>query len=304
MIEIACATDDGYAPHCGAMLNSLLAQHERGAARVHVVHGASLSEANRSRLQQLGEKAGAKLNLLPITEARLAGFPSRRFHEACWYRILLPELLPANPRVLYLDSDTIVMANLRELWETGLGGRVFGAVTNPLYPFMPPRWRELGLPQAQDYLNSGVLLMDLDRMRAEQVCRRVEAYAAEHPDNIWPEQDALSVVCQGQWLRLPPRWNAQTTLFDLAASQLPFEPDQAEAARTDPAIVHFIGPLKPWHYLCRHPLQAEYAKHRRKTPWPESGLEGRTLLNRLLKPFSLGMQVRLRQLMRKQHLAW
>lgn len=302
VIEVACATDDAYAPHCGAMLHSLLAAHARGTIRIHVLHR-GLDGVHQSRLRQVAEQGAAELRFLPIGQDRIAAFPSRRFHESCWYRLLLPELLPTTPRVLYLDVDGIVMADLHDLWNTDLAGMPFGAAVNPLYPFMLPRWRELGLDDAREYLNSGVLLMDLERMRTEEVAARAETYAAEHPDNPWPEQDALSVVCRERWLRLHPRWNVQTTLFDLDDSALPLEPGEAAVARARPAFVHFIGPLKPWHYLCRHPLQGEYLRHRRQVPWPEAAPEGRTLLNRLLKPLSLGMQLRVRRLIRKVRLA-
>lgn len=293
-LAIACATDDGYAPHCATMLRSLLAHHDASALIIHVLHDAGLSADARRRLHQLVEGAGATLRWLEVTPAAAADFPDDRFHISCWYRVLLPELLPQAARVLYLDSDLIVRASLRPLWGQPLDGKLFAAVVNPLYAFMPDRPTALGLDGIREYLNSGVMLMDLAAMRAEGLVGKLRAYAAAHRRNPWPEQDALSVVCRGRWLPLPPRWNAQSTLFDLDAGHLPFPPDEVRAARRDPAVVHFIGPLKPWHYLCRHPLRHEYAVHRRQTPWPDFHLEGRTLANRLLRPLSLGTQLRLR----------
>lgn len=297
MIELACATDDAYAPHCGTMLHSALARRAHAGTRVHVLH-ADLSGENRERLEQVVERAGSTLNWLRIDATALAGFPSQQFHIACWYRVLLPQLLPGVPRVLYVDSDTIVLDDLAALWDQPLDGRLFGAVVNPLYPFMPDRARLLGLGGPADYLNSGVLLLDLDRMRAAGITDRLRAYAGEHPSNAYPEQDALSVVCRGQWLALHPRWNVQTTLYDLSAARLPMPQREVAEALSKPAIVHFIGPLKPWHFLCRHPLRTEYENHRRQTPWPEFEPEGRTLVNRLLRPFDLGTQLRLRRLIR------
>lgn len=304
-MQVACATDDRYAPHCAAMLHSLLTHSPSGRVGIHVLHGTgALTLQNRDRLRALAAPFGADLRLVEVPDGRARAFPDRRFHISCWYKILLPELLPELSRALYLDADMLILESLEPLWATDLAGHAFAAVINPLYPFMPDRAvRSLGLESAREYLNSGVLLMDLGRMRAGNLAERIRAYAAVHPDNPWPEQDALSVICRGQWLRLPPRWNAQTTLFDLAARDLPFPPDEAREARERPAIVHFIGPLKPWHYLSRHPLRRLYAKHRRATPWPEFQLEGRNWKNMLLRPFPLGTQIRLRKLFRKMRAA-
>jgi FkbM family methyltransferase len=297
-LRVACATDERFAPHCGTMLRSLLRQQAPGTVEVSVLHRGDLAADTRGKLARVVEGAGASLRWLAVGPDRLRGFPTARFHVACWYRILLPELLPDTERILYLDADMLVLDDVASLWRTALDGRLFAAVVNPLYPFMPDRVRMLGLARPQEYLNSGVLLMDLARMRDARLVDQLRAYAGRHPNNSWPEQDALSVVCRGAWQAVPPRWNAQNTLFDLPLRQLPFPAPEVAEARARPAIVHFIGPQKPWHYLCRHPLRRRYAEFRRGTPWPEFELEGRTLRNRLLRPFSLGAQVRLQEVYR------
>ena len=281
------------------MLHSLLAHQTPGSVRVHVLHGAALSHDNRERLERVVAGSAASLRWVAVGPGELAGLPATRFHVACWYRVLLPALLPDVSRILYLDADALVLDDLQPLWASDLQGRLFGAVVNPMYPFMPDRPRLLGLAGPAEYLNSGVLLMDLDRMRTTGLTGRLRAYARQHPDNPWPEQDALSVVCRGDWRALHPRWNVQTALYDVAAKQLPFPRAEVAQAKAHPAIVHFIGPLKPWHYLCRHPLRQLYERHRRQTPWPRFELEGRTLGNRLLRPLSLEMQLRVRAMARR-----
>lgn len=303
-IAIACATDDLYAPHCATMLRSLLAHTPAASVRIHVLHGGALSPDHRAGLEKLVTATGASLQWLEIAPAQLAGFPSGRFHVACWYRVLLPLLLPDVSRILYLDSDALVLDDLSSLWNTDLRGNLFGAVVNPLYPFMPNRIAALGLDRADEYLNSGVMLMDLDRMRDADLVQRLRAYASQHPDNPWPEQDALSVVCRGDWLRLHPRWNAQSSVFDLRPDQLAHTREEVAEALERPAIVHFIGPHKPWHYLCRHPLRHLYAEHRRHTPWPVFELEGKSLINRMLRPLSLGAQLKVRALLRPWVRRW
>lgn len=300
MIEIACAADDSYVPHCGAMLHSLLANNPSEVFRIHFLHDQAFAKSNQDRLIRLAEKFGAKVNLVTISHDLIGKFPSKKFHISCWYRVLLPALLPDVAKVLYLDADMVILDDIGPLWKTDLGGNIMGAVVNPLYPFMPDRATEqLGLRDRHEYLNSGVLLMDLGLMRSESVSEKVLEYARSNPENIWPEQDALSVVCQGRWLSLHPRWNAQTTLYDLDSAQLPFPAAITEEARKNPAIVHFIGPLKPWHYLCRHPIRAKYDLHRRQSPWPNYELEGRTFFNYLIRPLSIGNQIAVKNMLSK-----
>jgi len=283
MMHLACIADGGYARHTGAMLHSALARSMPMRVAVHVLHETPLGEGDTRNLRTVTDAFDASLELHRLPRARVADFPSGYFPRSIWFRALLPELLPAADKVLYLDSDLIVADDLAPLWETDLGDALLGAVVNPFYPFM--HFHAPGRPE--DYFNSGVLLMNLARMRAESTAAKLYDYARTHPSAHYPDQDAYNAVCEGRWLRLHPRWNAQSTFFELRDADLPLPPQQVIEARSRPAIVHFIGPFKPWSYLCRHPLQAKYFEHARKTPWGEPELEGRSLRNAVLRRLPL-----------------
>ena len=293
MFELACSSDAGFLPHVSAMLHSVLT-HTAPPVRVWLMHAQELPAEGRDRLRAVVEGGGARLEFLPIPRGLLRGFPTERFHEAAWYKVLLPELLPRLERVLYIDADTIVTDTLWPLWGTDLQGRLYGAVTNPLYPYMR-NWpkQDLGLDDPRDYINTGVLLLDLERWRAENTIGALREYAAAHPLNSCPEQDAMSALIPRRRVHLHPRWNAQSTVFELPPQRLPFTPQEVAEARARPAVIHYIGPFKPWHYLCKHPLRGLYFEHLRRTPWPLRPLEGRTPFNRLLKPLPLRAQRRL-----------
>ena len=293
LIELACVADARYLPHTATMLRSAILGTPDAACRVHLVHGGDVGAAGIDRLRGFLGALGAELADYALDASAVAGLPRRHFHVACWYRVFLPEVLRHLDRALYLDSDTIVTDSLRPLWETDLGPQLFGAVVNPRYPFMRdwPRL-DLGLAAPTEYLNSGVLLMDLARLRAGGISGQLRDYGASHPDNRYPEQDALAVVCRGRWLALHPRWNVQTTLYDLPAAQLPFAQADVAEALGRPAVIHFIGPFKPWHYVCSHPRRALYHRHREATPWPPQPLEGRSLFGRILRLLPLQWQGR------------
>jgi len=205
----------------------------------------------------------------------------------------LPALLPDCERVLYLDSDLIATDDLAPLWKTPLADHLLGAVTNPIYPFMRPHFRlDLGIERAEDYFNSGVLLMNLERMRSEDLTSQVCSFARARPELGAPDQDALNVVCRDRWLRLHPRWNVQSTLFELMPAELPLAPEQVAEALAAPAVIHYIGPSKPWHYLCTHPRRSMYFAHARGTPWGEPPIVGRSIRNIVLRRLPLSWTYR------------
>lgn len=267
------------------MLHSLLTSHEHGEIAVHFLYDGSLPEVDLTCLEGLVAARGGAWHAHRIDPVRRERLPdNRRFGLTAWYRIFLPELLPELDRILYLDADTIVRRHLEPLWGTDLGGLPLAAVANPLYPFMDHGFLAgLGLASTAEYFNSGVLLLDLEVWRREGLTARVLERAAAQGRQEWPDQNALNTVLRGRWRALDPEWNAQNTVFDLRASRLPFAPDALRRARRNPAIVHFIGPYKPWHLRCKHPLRGLYWRHLRETPWHDLPMEGRTPKHRLLR---------------------
>ncbi|MBA3652808.1 MAG: glycosyltransferase family 8 protein [Actinobacteria bacterium] len=305
MIELACIADGGYVRHAAAMLHSVLSSSPGRRFAIHVLHDAEIDAADRERLEQTIGRFDATLQLHRMDFDDDAGLPAGYFPRSVWFRIFLPHLLPDADRVLYLDADTIVVDNLQQLWDTPLGTHLLAAVTNPLYPFQPRYPAErLGIAAALDYFNSGVLLMNLEQMRLEDTSTALHDYARTHPESWYPDQDALNVVARDRWLHLDPRWNVQSTLYELGADELPFPESLVDAARRQPAVIHYIGPFKPWRYICRHHLQSLYLDHAAATPWGRPKLEGRTLKNAVLRRLPLKLIDRLGALERDISQRW
>ncbi len=313
MMHVACGANAAYMPYVAAMLHSLLAQPRRMPLTVHFMHDAQLPEAELERLREMVLGCGAEgWQSHCIGTEQLQMFPpNRRFGREAWYRTLLPQLLADQDKVLYLDADTIVRRSIEPLWSTGLSDVTLAAVVNPLYRFMDDGFqRALGIHRAQDYFNSGVLLMNLQRWRARKTDAALQAFIRDHAEQQnWPDQNALNAVLKGEWLMLEPIWNAQNIYFDLPARQLPISARQWREVRDNPAIVHFIAPFKPWDYLCKHPYRADYFRHSAQTPWAGHAIHGKSMTNRLLRllpqPFMwMFTQVFLRRLRKRFRLAW
>jgi lipopolysaccharide biosynthesis glycosyltransferase len=272
------------------MVHSVIAAHPDDDVHIHYLHGPDFPRPARDRLGPWARSLGASLEFILIPDNRLDGVPTRGFtRKATWYRVFLPELLPGRDRVLYLDADLIVMEHLGRLYEDPrLGEHCLGAVTNVFQHNDAGRPAELGLPSSSVYFNAGVLLMNLEAMRADRSSRELIAYARANADLIsFRDQDALNVVLGERRLDLHPRWNCMNSfyVFDYAADVFP--EGQLEEAMANPAVRHFEGPAinKPWHYLCDRELRELYAEHRAHTPWPRVRREGRTPRNMLRRAF-------------------
>jgi lipopolysaccharide biosynthesis glycosyltransferase len=295
-LRVACASGEGYLPHCATMLHSLIVTQPR-PVQVHLLAPAELTPESEERLSSWVESLGAGIDVHRIDERdpQLRGVP-RHFSISSWYRLLLPRLLPNHDRILYLDSDIIVMDSLDPLLHIDLSGKCLAAVTNPpiTVEWMAKHSAALGLPEPDDYFNAGVMLMNLEGLRAggwadrvidfalvntdplrasevdENSPRDVFVYTMKHPERLlFPDQDALNAVLHEHRLKLHPRWNVQTLFWRSEVRTADLTEQRVAEARTDPAIRHFEGPghSKPWHPDAEPEDSARYWLHRDQTPW-------------------------------------
>jgi lipopolysaccharide biosynthesis glycosyltransferase len=283
MFHVACAADEGYIPHCAAMLNSLLAHNSEIV--VHFLHGPSMDKTLIAQLKQMVSVENALFQSHEMADECLVGLPRlRNIPTLMWYRVYLPELLPDIDRILYVDADTLIMRELSELRSMDLAGCYVAAVENVFEKTLVNWPAQLGLPQAAGYFNSGVLLLNLEAMRIDNVCEKILEVGRASPVRLkWPDQDALNKVLGESRINLHPSWNCQSSLFYYPEAKELFGSETVKEAIRNPAIVHFEGGIKPWHFLCKHPYQKAYISHRNGTPWPVLKLDGISIGARVLR---------------------
>lgn len=261
---IAVAHDDAYAAHATVTLLSVL-DHSPGARLFAIVPTDFRQEPEMRRA------LGSALTLIRIATEQFAGLKTWAGGSVAAYtRLALAEALPLR-RVIYLDSDVIVRHDLTQLWATDLSGAVLGAVPDVAFADR----ERLGFSSTAPYFNSGVLLIDLDRWRQENVGAQILAWAQANPERMsWSDQCAMNWVLQGRWRALDPTWNMQAQQFG-GSTRWGFRFDRRQ--KGDPAIVHFTMPNacgrlsdaegKPWRFLCEHPWRHSYIRTLARTPW-------------------------------------
>jgi len=214
-------------------------------------------------------------NVLRADAELVADFPfDGHASAATYFRLLLPSLLPANvQRVIFIDSDAIVMDRLRELWQLPLQGKALAGV--------PDHWvscRDHGYVHG-DYFNAGIMLIDLNVWRQKDVLGLGRVFAKANPHRLqhW-DQDVLNAVFAKEWLPIGERWNACPHLFGLLPD-FDLSPERLTASERlairQPAIVHFAGPgpVKPWNARSTHPLRDHYLAAKAATPWSATPLD-------------------------------
>jgi lipopolysaccharide biosynthesis glycosyltransferase len=215
----------------------------------------------RGRLRHHARRLGLDVLIHRVELPDLAYNTSFGGARANYLRLAIPEVLGDRERVLYLDADIVLRADLEPLLRRDLGGLALAAAVDQVNPTVGAGrgltgWRELAIPADREYFNSGVLLIDLPRAQREGVFARAFEAVRTHPEKLrlW-DQDALNVAAADRWLRLERRWNSaplpalvRTPWFRAVGADFGPSADlvrqQAEAA-----VLHYLSPAKPWKSL-------------------------------------------------------
>jgi lipopolysaccharide biosynthesis glycosyltransferase len=253
--------------HAYVMLVSLLENNRNEHINLFYFHY-DLDDTSIHKFKRFFNKYDVTVNFIRCDFRRIEGLKSGRyFTEAAYLRVLSPDLLPkAVKRVLYLDPDIIVTTSLSELYNTDLGDCYFGAVED--VDSGEDKYNTLNIPAEYGYFNSGVLLIDMERFRKHRISTQVMRYASAHPDKIQcADQDPLNVVLYDKRFSLHPRWNLQILPFARHRARPQSLYTEFQDAVSQPAVIHYLGAIKPWHYLCDHPRKELYWHYVRKTPY-------------------------------------
>jgi lipopolysaccharide biosynthesis glycosyltransferase len=216
---------------------------------------------------------------------------SHHISHTAYFRLMAGQLLPVEiERVIYLDSDTLVQADLNQLWETNLHDHYCLAAVDIACPFVDadfhaasarsslpwltafnpiPNWQSLGIDQESMYFNSGVMVLNLARWRREKIHRKLLSCLRENRAHVWCwDQYALNVVFANQWGRLESKWNQGAHVFEYPSeSASPIPSEEFASMRDEPAIIHFTTEYKPWDFESTHPLRDRFFETLDETAW-------------------------------------
>lgn len=120
------------------------------------------------------------------------------------------------------------------------------------------------------YINSGVMLMNLELLRQHQDYAKVYEYINQHKTVLFlPDQDVISGLYASKILPLDPyRFNMTERLFTLHPSSEAWM--DLNWVRQNSVIIHYCGRNKPWkdNYLgMLNTFYLEEVVHNGKTIW-------------------------------------
>ena len=243
-IPIFFTIDDSYAPFLAVALNSAIKNSDPQRNYKAIVLYQDLGADNISRLQAL-QTENFKIELMPI-RANMEALDDRMsnrlrcdyFTLTIYFRLFIPSMFPQYDKGIYIDSDVVLTDDIAKLFDIDIGENYIGACNDLSIADIPPlvayTEKAVGV-NAKEYINSGVLLMNLKKMRDDDLEGHFLSLLNKyHFDSIAPDQDYLNAMCNGKIYYLEEKWDTM--------------PNDAKPMLTETSLIHYNLFSKPWCY--------------------------------------------------------
>ena len=286
-MDIFYAFNDAYAALAGISIYSLLENNKDcDSIRFYIVDS-GISKVNRDKIQHLIVEKGREIKFFEMPSFnKIIGenIDTGRWNINVYSKLFVGSILPDDVhKVISIDCDTIIVRSLDELWNTDISSAIVAGVNEAMSKYYR---RYLGKKDNDYYLNSGLLMFNLDAIREEcfenVVRKSIKMYGGSLP---YLDQDLVNaIVPQNRIVILPQKFNVITPVFcctykDLIktrrASSFYTEAEFNEAKKK-PHIIHFttffMNDLRPWFEGSQHPKLKEFLKYKNRSPWKDEPL--------------------------------
>lgn len=248
MIKIAYAPDENYV---GITIISMLSilENKQDENIEFLILNSGLSYRALNKFEWIKQYKECSIRFIEVNREEFSNFPLVNWiTTAAWFRTQIANLCVDCDKVLYLDSDTMVLTSLKELFQIDLKDNYVAAVSLPKSNYLNLK--------SKTYFNSGVMLINCKTWRDEQVFKQIKTYTHMNKKHIkCADQDVLNVICDLRKLDLPPEYN-----YCEAYRRSDYE------IMKNPKIVHFVGP-NPNRFDCIHSLKYKWLEYAIKTPF-------------------------------------
>ena len=248
-IPIFFACDEGFVKYTMVSMKSIMENADRSRKyHIYILH-MGITEATQAKVLAMADEEFA-IDFVDVTDKMKSiadKLPIRDYYSnTTYFRLFIPDMFPQYRKALYIDSDTIVVGNIAELYDHKLGKLYAGvcpdrvvAQTDILGDYVE---KVLGVKRTR-YFNAGVMLMNCSQFRENHLLDEFLEMLHVYLFVVAQDQDYLNLICKDQVLYMEPKWNAQV-FGELACPE------------EEVGLFHFNMAAKPWHYEdCR---MAEY----------------------------------------------
>ncbi len=247
VINIGFNCSNEYAYITGVAIASILKYaNPEDQFNIVIIHK-DIPEYKQELIKQLAEIKKCNIEFRKIEVKDFLDYRNKNeCYEASNYRLRLASLCPEFDRIIFLDSDVLVLQSLRTLWKTDMTNYHMACVVDP---FVKAHYNYTIADKERfpnKRFNTGVMLCNLKKWREDKSELQLKQdflwYTSKY--NLTPDQEALNVAFKDTILELDAVYNCMGPVYMKGNCD---EPKIWEKALENPVIMHYAGVWeRPW----------------------------------------------------------
>lgn len=241
-IPVFFAVDDGYCPFLAVAIQSLIDNSSADNRYLIKILNTDISNENKRRIAKY-ERDNVDIEFVDlnyyIQKVKDKLYTRDYYSKTTYFRLFLPNLYPQYDKVLYLDSDIVILDDIAKLYNIEPGTDLVAAAPDDIIQFNEVfqvyAEKVVGVADYRRYFNAGVLLMNLHEMRRFRFQEKFIYSLDRITFAVAQDQDYLNRLCKGRVKLIERTWN-----------RMPIE--DSKIRTEDVKLVHYNLAFKPWHF--------------------------------------------------------
>ena len=255
-IDIFLCIDDAYVYPCLVTIKSIIDNSNNKNLLSFFILIPEKFESTK-HIEKFKEKEKCKIQIISMGDKYEELSTGRRLTTPAYYRFSIP-WITKKKKAIYLDSDLLIRKDIKNLFDTDLEEYCYAAVVdgsaneNHILPILKGNI----IIEKGNYYNSGILLLNCDKIRKEMPATFANLLLKQEKERIYDylDQDILNIACHNKIKKLSPEYNfvlnscygGMLGVYDKTGRIYTENKEEFESAQEDATIVHFTRP-KPWN---------------------------------------------------------
>ena len=239
-IPVFFAVDNGYIPFLSVALRSLIDNTSKENIYAIKILYTNVTEENKKRIKKY-ETENISIEFVDLNkqleEIKEKLYTRNYFSNTTYYRLFIPELYPEYDKAVYIDSDTVCLSDIAELYNTDMGDNLIAGIPDGVIQaidiFKDYVERVVGVADYNNYFNAGVIVMNLKELRDYKFEEKFIYMLEKIKFEVAQDQDYLNRLCKGRVKILDYSWNRMPVM-----------------GKTEEKInlIHYNLGAKPWYF--------------------------------------------------------
>lgn len=288
-VPVLLSCNESFVGYLGIVLTSLIENSSADRNYDIIVLHKDLTDASKEKVGALAKQNVSIrfYNMTPVLEQLegldiyVAGYVPIETYNKCF----LSEITHGYDKLVYIDTDIVIRADIAELYDTDLFGKALGASPNvanihAAYQNTEIRGRNfgdyltntLGVERFENYFQAGIITLDMTSEKARDLLRLSLDKLREIKEPIFFDQCIFNSIFNEDVFYLSTTWNHVWYLQHYSYLKYSLQSDiffDYAKSRLDPKIVHYASGDKPtnkfdwrlssyfWDYASRSPYADE-----------------------------------------------